>query len=87
MKRAERNQHFAGIESGIVVHNSNNNQIEYREGSAVYEDFGEKLIGGWAKVYRTDRQFPNYSECASLNTLAKKATARSTSSGAPNLRP
>ena len=64
MKRAERNQHFAGIESGIVVHNSNNNQIEYREGSAVYEDFGEKLIGGWAKVYRTDRQFPNYSECA-----------------------
>ena len=31
MKRAERNQHFAGIESGIVVHNSNNNQIEYRE--------------------------------------------------------
>lgn len=72
MKRAERNQHFAGIESGIVVHNSNNNQIEYREGSAVYEDFGEKLIGGWAKVYRTDRQFPNYSECALSEYLGKK---------------
>lgn len=72
MKRAERNQHFAGIESGIVVHNSNNNQIEYREGSAVYADFGEKLIGGWAKVYRTDRQFPNYSECALSEYLGKK---------------
>ena len=73
MKRAERNPHFTGIECGIVVHNTSTGQIEYREGSAVYEEFGEKLIGGWAKVYRDDRQFPNYSECALAEYIGRKS--------------
>lgn len=51
MKRAERNQHFAGIESGIVVHNSNNNQIEYREGSAVYLRLYQFWSGPWLGIY------------------------------------
>lgn len=72
MKRAERNPHFVGLECGIVVYNANTQQIEYREGSAVYTDYGEKLIGGWAKVYRDDRQYPSYSEVALNEYLGRK---------------
>jgi phage recombination protein Bet len=57
LKRAEINQHFDGIESGVVVENANH-EITERQGDLVYD--GETLIGGWAKVYRKDRGRPFY---------------------------
>lgn len=57
-KRAEEHPQFDGYEAGLVI--LANGQIEYREGSAVYE--GEQLLGGWAKVYRKDRTRPSFEE-------------------------
>lgn len=54
LKRADACTNYAGMESGIIV---------MRDGKSVelegcfYAD-GDKLVGGWAKVYRTDRKFP-----------------------------
>lgn len=54
-KRAELSPAFDGIESGVVVVNKAGEKI-YREGDLVFtEDDEEKLIGGWARVYRNDR--------------------------------
>lgn len=57
-KRAEEHPQFDGYEAGLVV--LANGQVEYREGSAVYD--GEELLGGWAKVYRKDRTRPSFEE-------------------------
>lgn len=50
-KRAELNEHFDGMESGLVI--LKDNAIERREG-AIYLP-GEKIIGAWAVVFRKDR--------------------------------
>ena len=49
MKRAMRNPRYAGHEAGIVTFEPENYTITERVGTILYE--GEKLIGGWAKVY------------------------------------
>lgn len=54
MKRADACPNYAGIESGVIV---------VRDGNVVeldgcfYMD-NDVLVGGWAKVYRTDRRMP-----------------------------
>lgn len=58
MQMAERHPAFDGFEAGVIV--LADDQIEYREGSIVYEN--EQLLGGWAKVYRKDRTRPSYDE-------------------------
>lgn len=60
-RRAESNPNFDGFEAGIIV------SITDKEGNFIiidddrqgtfYHD-GEKLIGGWAKVYRKDHKYP-----------------------------
>lgn len=57
MKRAERaKEKYEGFEAGIVI--ENNDEIIRLEG-ALYVDNGENnLVGGWAKVHRSDRKFP-----------------------------
>ncbi len=57
LKRAEASESFDGMESGVIV-DCDDELISEREGDLVYE--GEKLIGGWAKVYRKDRSRPFY---------------------------
>ena len=49
MKRAYRNPNFDGQEAGIIIYHDENREIEYRLGSMKMQ--GEKMIGGWAKVY------------------------------------
>ncbi|MBO1515688.1 phage recombination protein Bet [Metabacillus bambusae] len=54
MKRAEANENFEGLEAGIIVE---------REGKMIDIEGAIKLksdtlIGGWAKVFRTDRKAP-----------------------------
>lgn len=53
-KRAEDNENYEGVQSGVIV--SRNNEVLELEG-AFYLDT-DKLLGGWAKVYRSDRKFP-----------------------------
>lgn len=50
-KRADRLPQYDGFKAGIIVWS--NNQISHREGSFVVD--GEKLLGGWAEVFRKDR--------------------------------
>lgn len=47
-RRAEESPEYAGRKSGIVVLRGDN--IVQKEGTCLYP--GEKLIGGWCKVYR-----------------------------------
>jgi phage recombination protein Bet len=70
-KRAEANPAYDGMEAGIVLLNGKG-EVEWREGSAVYQQFGETLIGGWAKVHRKDRTHPIYAECALDEYVGRK---------------
>lgn len=51
-KRADRLPQYDGFKAGIIV-TDNTNQATYREGS--FSVSGEKLLGGWAEVFRKDR--------------------------------
>lgn len=55
MKRAESHPEYAGIEAGIIVER-NNEMIEIEGAIKLPAD---KLIGGWAKVFRKDREKPS----------------------------
>lgn len=55
-KRAMRNASFAGQQAGVVVQQIETGELEYRAGALVLE--GEKLVGGWAKVFVKGYQEP-----------------------------
>ena len=59
LKSAETNDNFNGIEAGIVLRDSGG-RLELREGSILLSDETDKLVGGWARVYRKDRERPFY---------------------------
>lgn len=52
-KRAERNPKYKGKAAGIIVQKADGN-IDYREGTLRLD--GEKIVGGWAKIYIKDRE-------------------------------
>jgi len=52
LKRAERSPNFDGLEGGIVVQAGDT--VEHRKGSLLMK--GERIVGGWAKAYRSDRR-------------------------------
>lgn len=54
MKRAEANENYAGLEAGIIVEREG--KIVNIEGAVKLPS--DKLIGGWAKVFREDRKVP-----------------------------
>jgi phage recombination protein Bet len=54
LKRAEASEGFDGIQSGVVIKTAEG--IVDREGDIVFDE--EKLLGGWARVYRKDRKQP-----------------------------
>lgn len=60
LKQAGANPNFDGMESGVVVITRDGELIR-REGSIVGSTT-EKLVGGWARVHRKDRQHPSYDE-------------------------
>ncbi len=74
LKRAEASKGFNGMESGVIVRQPDHDgkmgsgPIIEREGDLVYDD--EKLVGGWAKVFRKDREKPFYRrlKLATFNT-------------------
>ncbi len=55
LKSAESNDNFNGHEAGIVLRDSGG-KLEFREGSLLLPDELEKLVGGYARVYRKDRE-------------------------------
>ena len=54
-KRAAKSEKCAGYEAGVIVQKQDGS-IEQRKGSLVLPD--EKLVGGWARVYRKDWKVP-----------------------------
>jgi phage recombination protein Bet len=63
-KRAAANPDFDGIEAGITVFNTKTGRLTQREGSAVYADLGERLVGGWARVHVKSKSHTFYDEVA-----------------------
>lgn len=55
LKSAETNDNFNGHEAGIILRDSGG-KLEFREGSLLLPDEADKLVGGWARVYRRDRE-------------------------------
>ena len=53
LKRAERNDTYKGTASGIVIQ-TKDGKVEYRDGTLKLD--GEKIVGGWAKVYIEGRE-------------------------------
>lgn len=49
-RRADRNPEYRGKKSGVTI--VRDNQVIQKEGCCVYAVLGEKLIGGWCRVYR-----------------------------------
>lgn len=56
MKRAENHPKYDGLEAGIIVQRGE--EIKELPGAVCLPT--DKLLGGWAKVYRTDRKNPFY---------------------------
>lgn len=52
-KRAESNENYDGMEAGIIVQQEETEEIIYRQGTLKLD--GEKLVGGYAEVFRKDR--------------------------------
>jgi phage recombination protein Bet len=60
LKAAEQCPEYDGHEAGIIVKDEALNLI-YQEGTLfIDEKAKEKIVGGWAKVYRRDRAHPFY---------------------------
>lgn len=70
LKRAVLNPSFDGIESGVIVQNINTGDIIERAGTFYLRD-SERLVGGWAKVYRKDWTHPTYCSVA-FDEVAQK---------------
>lgn len=60
--RAQMHDDYLGIEDGVVILTKDGG-VEHRPGSAVYKALDEKLLGGWARVLRRDKE-PTYVELA-----------------------
>lgn len=57
MKRAEACQNYDGFEAGIIVERGG----DVRDVPGCFLLKGDTLVGGWAKVYRSDRKYPTES--------------------------
>lgn len=52
-KKAEENENFNGYEAGIILYNEGTGDVVYRNGS--FKLPSETLVGGYAEVWRKDR--------------------------------
>lgn len=70
-KRANSNPNYRGFEAGVTFIDGQG-QVRQREGSAVYAEANEKLVGGWCRVYVEGKK-PFYDEVS----LAEYSTGKS----------
>ncbi|WP_159522945.1 phage recombination protein Bet [Sunxiuqinia indica] len=54
MKRADSCDNYKGIQAGIIIVRDG----EVQEVEGCFKMPEDKLVGGWAKVYRADREYP-----------------------------
>lgn len=66
-KRADANENYQGIRSGIIVQRDN----EVLELEGCFKLKSDVLLGGWAEVHRSDKKFPIISK-VSLDEYDKK---------------
>lgn len=59
LKRAIRNADYNGMESGVIVQVIETGEIIERKGT-FYIKAEERIVGGWAKVYRKNWEYPTY---------------------------
>lgn len=72
LKRAIRNPNYDGLESGVIVKVNETGEIIERKGT-FYDVETEKLVGGWAKVYRKDWKHPTYCSVSFAEVAQKKS--------------
>ena len=60
LKAAEASEQFNGFEAGIILKDSAG-ELEFREGAFLSQEEQKSLAGGWARVYRKDREKAFYS--------------------------
>lgn len=70
LKRAILNDQFDGIESGVIVLTEDKQVVE-RKGTFKLDE--EKLVGGWAKVYRKDWKYPTYASVSFSEVAGRKS--------------
>lgn len=63
LKRAILNSAYNGMESGVIVERIETGEIIERKGT-FYLKSKENLVGGWAKVYRKNWEYPTYCSVA-----------------------
>lgn len=69
-KRAEGNEHFNGYDAGIILLNEETNEVNYRKGS--FKLPNETLVGGYAEVFRKDREHSYRIEVSLDEYIGKK---------------
>lgn len=72
IKRAVLNPNYDGMESGIIVQANETKEIIERKGT-FYISGQEKLVGGWARVFRKDWTHPIYTSVAFDEVAQKKS--------------
>ena len=70
MKRAEMDPNYDGFEAGVIIYDEEHG-VQYREGE--FRLPNEKIVGGWAKAYRTDRSHPYVAEVSFDEYAGKKS--------------
>lgn len=71
LKRAILNPNFDGMESGIIVKEMETGQIVERKGT-FFDSETEKLVGGWATVYRKNWEHPTYCSVGFIEVAQRK---------------
>ena len=69
LKRAIKNPHYDGMESGVIVLGADG---DIRERNGCFFLPTEKIVGGWARVYRKDWGHPTYMSVAFEEVAQKK---------------
>lgn len=69
LKRALLNPNYNGMSSGIIVMDENGDE-KTRKGT--FKLPSEKLVGGWAEVFRKDWEYPSYCSVTLEETVQKK---------------
>jgi phage recombination protein Bet len=70
LKRAILNPEYNGMESGVIVQVIETGEIIERKGT-FYLKNEERLVGGWARVYRKNWEYPTYCS-VSFDEVAQK---------------
>lgn len=80
LKRAVLNPNYDGMESGIIIQKEDDS-VEERRGT--FKLGNERLVGGWARVFRKDWSHPTYSS-VSFDEVAQKTSSGSYNSNWSN---